>query len=407
MRIHWHSNAPWVTTGYGNQTKLFLPRIAKLGHYVSTTAFFGLQGGMIRYGLGDQQFNIHSGGRHPYGIEMMVPNAVIEQSDVLISLIDAWVIDPGKFNGSPVRWIPWFPIDSEPVMSEIVDRVRTAYRRIVFSKFAQSELEKVGLDSYYVPHGVDCNAFRPIDRVEARKHVNWPQDRYIVGMVAANKGVPPRKAFCEQITAFAAFHKRHPEALLYLHTDDGTHGGQVMDLTKYLKIMQLPFAYSIPGRDIENKTAVLFCDQFTNASTGFNDNYLNAAYNGMDVHMLVSSGEGFGIPIVEAQAAGCPVIVGDWTAMPELCFSGWKVDKREAKPFWNSAEVFQYYANPEAIYERLEAAYRMRGNQDYRKRARQGALAYDADKVTEKYWKPVLAEIEESLQERVEIEAVA
>ena len=104
--------------------------------------------------------------------------------------------------------------------------------------------------------------------------------------------------------------------------------------------------------------------------------------------------EDFGIAIVEAQAAGCPVIVGDWTAMPELCFSGWKVDKREAKPFWNSAEVFQYYANPEAIYERLEAAYRMRGNQDYRKRARQGALAYDADKVTEKYWKPVLAEIE-------------
>jgi FkbM family methyltransferase len=35
----------------------------------------------------------------------------------------------------------------------------------------------------------------------------------------------------------------------------------------------------------------------------------------------------------------------------------------------------------------------MKGNEDYRKRARDGALAYDADKVAEKYWKPVLEKI--------------
>ena len=32
-------------------------------------------------------------------------------------------------------------------------------------------------------------------------------------------------------------------------------------------------------------------------------------------------------------------------------------------------------------------------------RARDGALAYDADKVTEKYWRPVLADIEAHLSE--------
>jgi glycosyltransferase involved in cell wall biosynthesis len=101
-------------------------------------------------------------------------------------------------------------------------------------------------------------------------------------------------------------------------------------------------------------------------------------------------GEGFGIPILEAQACGTPVIVGDWTAMSELCFSGWKVAKSDAIPVWNALHTFQYLPKSEAIAEKLEAAYKMRGNQDYRKRARDGAMKYDADKVTEKYWLPTL-----------------
>jgi hypothetical protein len=51
---------------------------------------------------------------------------------------------------------------------------------------------------------------------------------------------------------------------------------------------------------------------------------------------------------------------------------------------------YWYTPKAEAIYEKLEAAYQMRGNLDYRKRARDGALPYDVHKVTEKYWKPTL-----------------
>jgi hypothetical protein len=84
--------------------------------------------------------------------------------------------------------------------------------------------------------------------------------------------------------------------------------------------------------------------------------------------------------------------------MSELCFSGWKVAKQDASPMWTGFRTFQFYARPEAILEKLEAAYRVRGNMDYRERARDGALAYDADKVTEKYWKPVLEDIEKQIQ---------
>jgi hypothetical protein len=46
----------------------------------------------------------------------------------------------------------------------------------------------------------------------------------------------------------------------------------------------------------------------------------------------------------------------------------------------------------------MELAYAARGNMDLRAQARAGALAYDVDLITEQYWKPVLAEINDKVQ---------
>ena len=47
----------------------------------------------------------------------------------------------------------------------------------------------------------------------------------------------------------------------------------------------------------------------------------------------------------------------------------------------------------------MEKAYGMRGNVDYRSRARDGARAYDIDKVMEKYWLPTLEVIKQRIEE--------
>jgi glycosyltransferase involved in cell wall biosynthesis len=269
----------------------------------------------------------------------------------------------------------------------IRERVALAFKRIVFSKFGLKVVNDAGLDAYYVPHGVDTRIFRMGDRIKAREYCHLPADRFIVGMVAANKGNPSRKAFTPQLEAFAEFHKRRPDSLLYLHTSTGERGENAgVNLPELLRYLGLE-----DGKDY------MFCDQYTNL-LGFPDQHMAALYNAFDVHMLVSMGEGFGIPILEAQACGCPVIVGDWTSMGELCFSGWKIKKSEARQTWEPFfKSWRWQVNTEAVVDRLFKAYEMRGNQDYRKRARDGALAYDADRITEKYWKPVLAEIEEML----------
>ena len=380
MRILWHSNAPFCNTGYGNQTQLFTKRIADLGHDVAISAFYGLEGGTLDW----KGIKIYPKGRSPYGDDVIPSHAVTHEADIVISLVDAWVYHP---EGWPpfVRWIPWFPIDSEPVPPAVTKAVAQAHDRIVFTQFALKQLADVGLQAHYVPHGIDTKAFHPIEQSVARKRLEMPDDAFLVGIVGANKGYPPRKAWVEMLVAFAQFKRKRKDALLYIHTNpDVTNGG--------VNMFELFEANGLrPGFD------VFWPNQYRTLIGGYSDADMNDFYNAFDVHLLASAGEGFGIPVVEAQAAGCPVIVGDWTATGELCFGGWKIDKADATPMWTQLAAWQFYPHIGAIVDKLEAAYQARGNQEIRAAARAGALAYDVDTVTEKYWKPVLAKIEAGL----------
>lgn len=376
MKINWWSNAPWASTGYGNQTRLFTKRIHALGYPMSITANYGLQGGRLM----DGDIPIYPIVKHPFALDVMNEHAIHAGADCIISLFDIWPIDIQL----DLPWFPWFPIDNEPIPTPVLRVAHSATNGITMSRFGQRMAANSGLNTWYVPHGVETNIFKPVDRIEARKRLNLPQNAFIVGMVAANKGNPPRKAFFEQITAFAALKRKHADALLYLHTDDGTHGGDVVNLPQFCQRVGLRF-----GVD------VLFVDQYSYA-LGLQYPYMVDLYNAFDVLSMVSLGEGFGIPLIEAQACGCPVITGDWTSMSELCFGGWKVDKKEAHPIYSDRmDAFQYIPDAGAIAERMEAAYDVRDNDEYRKFAREGALYYDADTILERDWKPVLAEMEE------------
>ena len=389
MRLNWFSNSPAATTGYGVQTKLFVPRLAKLlDKGISVTAFFGVQSGVLNI----NGIKVYPNFKHPYGQDVIGAHAQWDQADAVVTLVDAWVIQNENIE---LPWFPWFPIDHEPMPANVLAKVRQAAKPIVMSKFGKRMAEQVGLDVWYAPHGVDTKVFKPLDRKEAREHLKWPQDKFIVGMVAANKDNPSRKAFHEQIAAFAALHAAHPDTMLYLHTDDGTHGGNGVDLIKFIRRMGLTI-----GED------VLICDQYMNG-LGFPDAYMVDAYNGMDVLTNVAMGEGFGIPILEAQACGTPVIVGDWTSMSELCFAGWKVDKAEALPIYHDFfDAFQWQATAGAICDRMELAYAAKGDGELRNKARRGALPYDADDVTRQYWKPIIKEMQEMINYKPELEKV-
>jgi glycosyltransferase involved in cell wall biosynthesis len=378
LNFTWLSNAQHANTGYANQTRHTVPRLQELGHNVAIIAFYGVEGGVIKMG----ETVTYPRGENPWGLDVVDAHTLHfnkAPGGVCISLMDSWVLDPAAFRLT--RWCPYFPIDHEPLPPPIKDRVSKAFARIVYSKFGERMMHNADLDCYYVPHLVDCQIFKPKPKRVAREETRLPQDAFIVGMVAANKGAPSRKCFQQQLEAFKILHAKHPDTHMHLHTAQGKNGGpdrvNLPELVDYLGLSD----------------CVTFADPYY-YMLGLSDRDVSTVYNTFDVLTSVSMGEGFGIPIVEAQACGVPVIVGDWTAMSELCFGGWMVDKADADPFWTPLAAYQFVPRIGAIAEAMEAAYNGAGDMKLHKQARQGALQYDADDVVKTYWKPVLEDIE-------------
>jgi glycosyltransferase involved in cell wall biosynthesis len=375
----WHSNAPWAATGYGVQTRLFAPRIKRLGHEVGISAFYGLEGASIQW----QGMNVYPRAFHPYGMDVVAQHAREMRADVVITLIDAWVMDPQRITAGGARWAPWFPIDHEPLPQPVREKVKHAWQPMVYARHAEQAATDAGLDVRYVPHGVDTEAYHPMARDEARAKLGLPEDAFVIGIVAANKGTPSRKALPAQLEAFARFHADHPEAILYLHTHLGTEM-EGLDVAKLIEGVGIP------------EKAVRVCDQYRNIM-GYADTVMAGLYSAMDVLSSVTMGEGFGVPIIEAQACGTPVIVGGWTAMPELVGSGLVIPKDDAEAMFTPMGAYQYLPRISAIHEAYEQAYAVKGDEQVRREARAFAEQYDAEHVTQTYWKPVLAEMADRL----------
>lgn len=391
MRFTWLSNCPWTPTGYGQQTALFTPRITNAGHPVGVISTYGHQGNAINWN-GVQVFG---NSFHPYAMDIMHGHSKTFNADALITMIDVQVMELEGLLGTP--WLPWFPVDHATIPPVIFDKISKSYHPIAMSKSACVEMDKTNLDYSYVPCGIDTKVFKPSPMIEAREEMKLPADKFIVGMVAMNKGNPSRKAFHQNIAAFAALKQKYGDCVLYLHTIDGSRNGyETVDLISYCKALGLSYGYAFTEQ--AQNVDVIFADQY-GMTLGYDPAMMAKLYSSFDVHLLVTMGEGFGIPIIEAQACGCPVIVGDWSSMPELVFSGWKVDKKDAEPIYTNLQAFQYLPRAVAIAEKLDAAYQMRGNQDYRHRAIAGPQMYDADRIMTKYWLPTIEKIAGKLQE--------
>jgi glycosyltransferase involved in cell wall biosynthesis len=96
--------------------------------------------------------------------------------------------------------------------------------------------------------------------------------------------------------------------------------------------------------------------------------------------------EGFGIPVIEAQACGTRVITSDQTAQPELVGDGWMC---QTQPFWDhSQKAFFHTPITESILECLEKAWEAprTTSQDALNHAKQ----YQADEVFNTHWKPIM-----------------
>jgi len=372
MRVMIHSNAPWVPTGYGQQTALLMPRLRAMGHEVIISAFYGLSGAPIKW----KGYQILPAGQADYGVDMIAAHAGFAEADLVLSIMDVYKLYPAAQNLSAVRTAAWVPNDCRPLSkADTATLSRSQTVPIAMSRWGEQNLKDAGFgDVLYAPHAVDTSVFKPSeDRQTLREEIGIA-DRFVIGICAANRDAT-RKGFPEQMAAFSRFRKKNPDALLMLHTVANSPSG--------FNLLQM-------ADDMGIADAVMTSDGYAQVAGLMTPEMMAAWYSSLDVLSNCSYAEGFGIPIIEAQACGTPVIVTDAASMTELMGSGWLV---KGQPFWNPVHrAWWTRPNTDDIARAYQRA--LSAPQDLRERAREFALQYDADKVSQTYWEPVMKELE-------------
>lgn len=381
MNILVHATAPWSPSSYSVLASRTLPNVVRDGHTVNLSVFYGLQGQPLPWSIqpkgdksGGQIIVLPSINGGHYDIETIVPAYQHFGADCLIVIADVWVFP--KEITAQTNFVAWCPVDHDPTPAPILESLSSCIYPMVYSKWGVEILAKDGVKARYVPASAPADVFKPGNQQKARAEIHFPEQAgFVVAMVSANKDPLDRKGFAEGLTGFARFAEKHPDAMLYLHTNwDGA-----IDIRSLVKRLGI-------------EKQIIQPDPFGLAMGMLNDQYMALAYQASDVLLNPCKSEGFGLPIVEAQLCSCPVAITDFATSDELLFAGWKI---QGQPDWsNGLNSWRVRVYIDSVVDALEEAYRNRGNEKLAQKARNGAMRFDNDTVFNQYWRPALKDIE-------------
>jgi glycosyltransferase involved in cell wall biosynthesis len=409
VKLLWISNHPAAPSGYGSQTRQVGLRIAKAGYDIEFMANDGTRGDQMWNGL----YVRGSSGNDRYSRDSVLEDLNRSEADWVVSLYDAWVYtenmrDP--FEGVP-RIAGWVPVDHYPAPISLYGWLQNDHMAIAMSQYGFDRLSELSdafrqigkrpFEVRYAPHAID-DVYRPVP-TDFRDTIDVPEDAFLVGIVAANNGtgVYDRKGFGDMAAGLARFMDRHSDAYVYLHTIQS--GPMLMDIPALLAFKQVPV------------DRVRWCDQYVLKKHQLSDQNMAEIYSSLSLLLATSRGEGFGLPVIEAQACGVPVIASNWTAQAELVGNVWTasdIGNQQHPSGWLVGVDPDYdmrqggdWGKPRisAIIGALETAYaEWRDHPDQWAVRKQAAVAkaegWRADPVFEKHWKPILKEMADAVR---------
>lgn len=389
MKFVIFANSPLAPTGYGVQCAQLAVRLKREGHDVAIACTWGHQVGVKNW-------------ETPHGPVRMYPSGVLENSlDIVgahidhffqgdrkagyvIVINDVWALTAGPFEDYKV--LAWTPVDHFPVPEGVLRFFhKTNATPIAMSRFGERMLTEAGLAPLYAPLTVDFKEYLPTysltidgERRDARTVFGIPQEAFAVLMVAMNKDPQDRKGFNEAFRAFGAFWRKHQNSVLVVHTDRfGIYGSGI-------NLHELARHCAIPPH------ALIFTDAYAHR-VGFSNEMMAALYTACDVLVAPSKGEGFGVPMIESQACGTPVVASDFTAQTELVGPGWLLDGQLE---WDAPQAASYLkVFHDDLLAKLEQVYAS-NLPDISQQSIEFARQYDVDTVFEQFWKPILADLE-------------
>lgn len=386
MKILFYSASPECQSGYGNVTRNMVKWLHEQGHAVACATKHPVDvrhRDWLPWEDDDSSIPIVSGTNVP-----MLNRAIMDgwKMDVCISFFDTWILT------IPVlRHIPWVPIDTETASEKIINAIKDCPMQIAVSRHGEEELRRCDLHPKFAPIGFDPEIFhpKPTEAREFRENLPFPDaidadDMFLIGSVGVNYK-DDRKGFILLLLAFKKFHKEHSNARLYLHTQARKREG----------IDYHSLALNLGLGDL-----ITWADQDKFWYQLYSEEDIATVYSGLDVFCLPTRGEGFGMPVLEAQACGTPVVVTDNTSGPELCQSGFLIETDSDDYVYTGLGTWRKSPKVSAIVTALEKAYRwycIPPSTAICETIPEGVEEYKWQNVWDNYWTPILQEIESML----------
>ena len=331
MKILWHSHSPLASTGYGIPTAMWVPELEKMGHDVAVSSFTGQHMDFTWHGR--TVLNTDDG---KYGATFLPKLG--RNADLIITLMDIWVYSPDMLDILRIPVINWIPVDTSPlsVKDEEYFRHARAYP-VAMSEHGKKMLNEAGIDGGGIPYAFDPAVFYPdeMDRKETRR-LNNLDGLFVVGINAANV---ERKAWPEQLLAYASFWREHQDEVILLANTDLDGAINIPVLASRLGLPPEAVRWTRPGV-MEQKD-------------------LASWYRSLDVLCSATYAEGFCMPAGEAQACGTEVIVTNSEPVrSEVGRNGIHVD---CEPTWHGYHL-AWWHRPSigAITNALEYAFKHR-----------------------------------------------
>lgn len=258
----------------------------------------------------------------PYGNRQLVATLARGDYDLLWVLNDVEVVHgivpelrqlqaQKRRQGRPVfKTVFYYPVDA-PLWPHACDMIRFADAAVTYTRWGRDQtlaaLPDLGKPVHVIPHGTDPAAFRPLpadERARARAELLGVRSPATFAVVNVNRNTA-RKDLPRTILAFAEFRRRVPDSKLYVHTVAGQNGIDLMRCCAALGL-RVPTDVSFPDPRLLSEPG-----PFPPAA-------VNAVYNAADAYLTTTLGEGWGLTVTEAMAAGTPVVAPRHTALTEI-----------------------------------------------------------------------------------------
>ncbi len=324
------------------------------------------------------------------GVELLLKAAEDIQPDIIFLFQDIFhieaVIKLIREKSPKSKIISYFPIDGYPLFLHYKNIFEYSDVLITYSDWAIDVIKEfypnLTKPLHKLYHGVNFDIFKPLPKEQIKKlkeEVGWA-DKFVICNV---NQFQPRKQIDLSIRAFSMFAKGYSECKSCDHTQpihfkrcelcgskDLKPGGyKKEDVHLYLHMPPKAAAMGLLGTDhlishVEN--AGLLQEDYEKKLIGINaskghvpDEIINQIYNGSDVNLSTSIGEGCGLSLIESAAVGIPSIAPINSAIPEMLGKyGTLIDNAAVANFSHDNGHIRPLVDPFAVCQALEAYYK-------------------------------------------------